>query len=138
RVNQKEENLDRKMENLERKEDVLAARSAELDQDRAELDTIKERQTQLLEQISGLTCEEAKRYLMEQLEEEVTHEEALKIKEIQARFKEEADTYAREQIALAIQRCAADHVAEATVSVVPLPNDEMKGRIIGREGRNIR
>ena len=138
RVNQKEENLDRKMENLERKEDVLAARSAELDQDRAELDTIKERQTQLLEQISGLTCEEAKRYLIEQLEEEVTHEEALKIKEIQARFKEEADTYAREQIALAIQRCAADHVAEATVSVVPLPNDEMKGRIIGREGRNIR
>ena len=94
--------------------------------------------TQLLEQISGLTCEEAKRYLMEQLEEEVTHEEALKIKEIQARFKEEADTYAREQIALAIQRCAADHVAEVTVSVVPLPNDEMKGRIIGREGRNIR
>ena len=138
RLNQKEENLDRKMENLERKEDVLAARSAELDQDRAELDTIKERQTQLLEQISGLTCEEAKRYLIEQLEEEVTHEEALKIKEIQARFKEEADTYAREQIALAIQRCAADHVAEATVSVVPLPNDEMKGRIIGREGRNIR
>ena len=135
RVNQKEENLDRKMENLERKEDVLAARSAELDRDRAELDTIKERQ---LEQISGLTCEEAKRYLIEQLEEEVTHEEALKIKEIQARFKEEADTYAREQIALAIQRCAADHVAEATVSVVPLPNDEMKGRIIGREGRNIR
>ena len=138
RVNQKEENLDRKMENLERKEDMLAARSAELDREKEELDSIKERQTQLLEQISGLTCEEAKRYLIAQLEEEVTHEEALKIKEIQARFKDEVDTYAREQIALAIQRCAADHVAEATVSVVPLPNDEMKGRIIGREGRNIR
>ena len=138
RLNQKEENLDRKMENMERKEDVLAARSAELDREKEELDTIKERQTELLEHISGLTSEEAKRYLIEQLEEEVTHEEALKIKEIQARFKEEADTYAREQIALAIQRCAADHVAEATVSVVPLPNDEMKGRIIGREGRNIR
>ena len=138
RLNQKEENLDRKMENMERKEDVLAARSAELDREKEELDTIKERQTELLEHISGLTSEEAKRYLIEQLEEEVTHEEALKIKEIQAHFKEEADTYAREQIALAIQRCAADHVAEATVSVVPLPNDEMKGRIIGREGRNIR
>ena len=102
RLNQKEENLDRKMENMERKEDVLAARSAELDREKEELDTIKERQTQLLEQISGLTCEEAKRYLIEQLEEEVTHEEALKIKEIQARFKEEADPYAREQIALAM------------------------------------
>ena len=92
----------------------------------------------MLERISGLTTEEAKRYLIDQLADEVTHEEAVKLKEIQARFKEEADTYAREQIALAIQRCAADHVAEATVSVVPLPNDEMKGRIIGREGRNIR
>ena len=138
RLNQKEENLDRKMENLERKEDNLAARSAELDKEKAELDRLKASQIEVLERISGLTCEEAKRYLIEQLEDEVTHEEALKIKEIQARFKEEADTYAREQLALAIQRCAADHVAEATVSVVPLPNDEMKGRIIGREGRNIR
>ena len=138
RLNQKEEHLDRKMENMERKEEHLAARSAELDRDKAELERLKQSQVEVLERISGLTCEEAKRYLIEQLEDEVTHEEALKIKEIQARFKEEADTYAREQLALAIQRCAADHVAEATVSVVPLPNDEMKGRIIGREGRNIR
>ena len=88
--------------------------------------------------LSGLTAEEAKAYLIEQLSDEVTHEEAVRLKEIQAHYKEEAETYAREQIALAIQRCAADHVAESTVSVVPLPNDEMKGRIIGREGRNIR
>ena len=138
RLNQKEETLDRKTENLERKEELAAAKLAELDRDRQELDGMKAQQLQLLEQISGLTTEEAKRYLIDQLENEVTHEEAVKLKEIQARFKEEADTYAREQIALAIQRCAADHVAEATVSVVPLPNDEMKGRIIGREGRNIR
>ena len=138
RLNQKEETLDRKTENLERKEELAAAKLAELDRDRQELGGMKAQQLQLLEQISGLTTEEAKRYLIDQLENEVTHEEAVKLKEIQARFKEEADTYAREQIALAIQRCAADHVAEATVSVVPLPNDEMKGRIIGREGRNIR
>ena len=138
RLNQKEENLDRKTENMERKEEQLAARSAQMDRELAELEKLKQSQVEALERISGLTTEEAKRYLIEQLEDEVTHEEALKIKEIQARFKEEADTYAREQIALAIQRCAADHVSEATVSVVPLPNDEMKGRIIGREGRNIR
>ena len=138
RLNQKEENLDRKTENMERKEELLSARAAELDRDKEELEQLKQSQVEALERISGLTTEEAKRYLIEQIEDEVTHEEALKIKEIQARFKEEADTYAREQIALAIQRCAADHVAEATVSVVPLPNDEMKGRIIGREGRNIR
>ena len=138
RLGQKEENLDRKTENMEHKEALLTARTAELERDKEELEQIKHSQMEALERISGLTTEEAKRYLIEQLEEEVTHEEAVKIKEIQAHFKEEADTYAREQIALAIQRCAADHVAEATVSVVPLPNDEMKGRIIGREGRNIR
>ena len=138
RLGQKEENLDRKTENMERKEALLTARTAELERDKEELEQLKHSQVEALERISGLTTEEAKRYLIEQLEEEVTHEEAVKIKEIQAHFKEEADTYAREQIALAIQRCAADHVAEATVSVVPLPNDEMKGRIIGREGRNIR
>ena len=138
RLNQKEENLDRKTENLEKKEDQVSARLAELDAEKEELDEVKRSQLEVLERISGLTTEEAKRYLIDQLADEVTHEEAMKLKEIQARFKEEADTYAREQIALAIQRCAADHVAEATVSVVPLPNDEMKGRIIGREGRNIR
>ena len=138
RLNQKEENLDRKTENMEKKEDALAAKTAQVERERAEVEEIKSRQLEQLERISGLTVDEAKHYLIEQIQDEVTHEEALKIKEIQARFKEEADTYAREQIALAIQRCAADHVAEATVSVVPLPNDEMKGRIIGREGRNIR
>ena len=138
RLNSKEENLDRKLENLERKEENVNARIAQLEAEKQELDSLKDSQLELLERISGLTVEEAKRYLIEQLEDDVTHEQALKLKEIQARFKEEAETYAREQIALAIQRCAADHVAEATVSVVPLPNDEMKGRIIGREGRNIR
>ena len=138
RINSKEENLDRKLENLERKEENVNARIAQLEQEKQELDGLKNSQLELLERISGLTVEEAKRYLIDQLGDDVTHEQALKLKEIQARFKEEAETYAREQIALAIQRCAADHVAEATVSVVPLPNDEMKGRIIGREGRNIR
>lgn len=138
RLNSKEENLDRKLENLERKEENVTARIAQLEQEKVELDGLKNSQIELLERISGLTVEDAKRYLIEQLEDDVTHEQALKLKEIQARYKEEAETYAREQIALAIQRCAADHVAEATVSVVPLPNDEMKGRIIGREGRNIR
>ncbi len=138
RLNSKEENLDRKLENLERKEENVTARIAQLEREKVELDGLKNSQLELLERISGLTTEEAKRYLIEQLEDDVTHEQALKLKEIQARYKEEAETYAREQIALAIQRCAADHVAEATVSVVPLPNDEMKGRIIGREGRNIR
>ena len=138
RLNSKEENLDRKLENLERKEENVNARIAQLEAEKQELDKLKDSQLELLERISGLTVEEAKRYLIEQLEDDVTHEQALKLKEIQARYKDEAETYAREQIALAIQRCAADHVAEATVSVVPLPNDEMKGRIIGREGRNIR
>ncbi len=138
RLNSKEENLDRKLENLERKEENVSARIAQLEREKQELDGLKNSQLELLERISGLTVEEAKRYLIDQLEDDVTHEQALKLKEIQARYKEEAELYAREQIALAIQRCAADHVAEATVSVVPLPNDEMKGRIIGREGRNIR
>ncbi len=138
RLNQKEENLDKKLENLEHKEEAVTARIASLDAEKAELDQIKASQLEMLERISGLTVDEAKRYLIDQLADAVTHEEAVKLKEIQARFKEEADNYAREQIALAIQRCAADHVSEATVSVVPLPNDEMKGRIIGREGRNIR
>ena len=138
RLQQKEENLDRKTENMEKKEEHLANRLAKLEATQAEAERIKQEQVDTLERISGFTAEEAKNYLISQLETEVTHESAMKIKEIEARFKEEADTMAREMISLAIQRCAADHVAEATVSVVPLPNDEMKGRIIGREGRNIR
>ena len=135
RLQQKEENLDRKMENIERKEEQL---SGKLDATQAEAEALKQKQVDELERISGYTAEEAKNYLLKQLEEDVTHESAMKIKEIEARFKDEADTRAREIISLAIQRCAADHVSEATVSVVPLPNDDMKGRIIGREGRNIR
>ncbi len=138
RLQQKEENLDRKMENIERKEEQLSAKIAKLDATQAEAEQLKQQQVTELERISGFTSEEAKSYLLNQLEEEVTHESAMKIKEIEARFKDEADTRAREIISLAIQRCAADHVSEATVSVVPLPNDDMKGRIIGREGRNIR
>ncbi|MBQ3135259.1 MAG: ribonuclease Y [Oscillospiraceae bacterium] len=138
RLQQKEETLDRKTDNIEKKEEQLTEKMAKLDAVQAETEQIKRSQLEMLERISGYTAEEAKSYLITQLEAEVTHESAMKVKEIEARFKEEADTRAREIISLAIQRCAADHVAEATVSVVPLPNDEMKGRIIGREGRNIR
>ena len=138
RLQQKEENLDRKMENIEKKEEQLSGKLAKLDATQAEAEQLKQKQVDELERISGFTAEEAKNYLLQQLEEDVTHESAMKIKEIEARFKDEADTKAREIISLAIQRCAADHVSEATVSVVPLPNDDMKGRIIGREGRNIR
>ena len=138
RLQQKEENLDRKTENMERKEEHLSNRLARLEATQAEAERLKQEQVDMLEKISGFTAEEAKAYLLNQLEADVTHESAMKIKEIEARFKDEADTKAREILSLAIQRCAADHVAEATVSVVPLPNDEMKGRIIGREGRNIR
>ncbi len=138
RLQQKEENLDRKTENIEKKEEQLSAKLSRLEATQAEADRLKQQQVDELERISGFTAEEAKNYLLSQLEDDVTHESAMKIKEIEARFKDEADTKAREIISLAIQRCAADHVAEATVSVVPLPNDEMKGRIIGREGRNIR
>lgn len=138
RLQQKEENLDNKTENMERKEEAYAAKVAELEETRARADQLVLEQTAVLEKLSGLTAEEAKTYLISKLEAEVTHEAAMKVKEIEAQFKEESDTKAREIIGLAIQRCAADHVAEVTVSVVPLPNDEMKGRIIGREGRNIR
>ena len=138
RLQQKEENLDRKTDAMERKQEQLTKKSADLDELRGEVEGIKAQQLAALEKISGYTVEEAKAYLIQQIEDEVTHEEAMKVKEIEARYKEEADSRARELISLAIQRCAADHVAEATVSVVPLPNDDMKGRIIGREGRNIR
>ncbi len=138
RLQQKEENLDKKTDGLEKKTEQLNKKLAEAEQMREEIKLIKRSQLEMLEKISGYTVEEAKDYLLKSIESEVTHEAAMKIKEVEARFKEEADQKAREYITLAIQRCAADHVAEATVSVVPLPNDEMKGRVIGREGRNIR
>ena len=138
RLQQKEETLDRKTENMEKKEETLQNKIAEVDHIREEVTTVKKTQMEVLERLSGLTAEEAKAYLLHQIEDDVTHEAAMKVKEIESRYKEEADTKAKEILSLAIQRCAADHVAEATVSVVPLPNDEMKGRIIGREGRNIR
>ena len=138
RLQQKEENLDRKTEAIEKKEEALAQKHAAMDRENEAIKLIKQSQTAMLEKISGFTVEEAKKYLIDQVESEVTHETALKIKEVESRMKEEGETRAREVVAQAIQRCAADQVAEMTVSVVPLPNDEMKGRIIGREGRNIR
>ncbi len=138
RLQQKEENLDRKTDAIEKKEESLAEKHAQLDKQKDEIQKIKESQTAMLERISGFTAEEAKAYLIQQVETEVTHEAAMKIKEIETRAKDEADAKAKEIIATAIQRCAADQVSEITVSVVPLPSDEMKGRIIGREGRNIR
>ena len=138
RLQQKEETLDKKTDAVEKKSENLTKKQNELEAEREEVAMIKKSQFEMLEKISGYTVEEAKAYLIKNLESEVTHEAAMKIKEIETRFKDEADQKAREYISLAIQRCAADHVAEATVSVVPLPNDEMKGRIIGREGRNIR
>ncbi len=138
RLQQKEENLDKKMDNFERKTESLSRKIAEVESQQEEIKTIKKSQLEMLERISGYTVEEAKAYLISTIEAEVTHEMAVKVKEIEARYKEEADSHARELISIAIQRCAADHASEITVSVVPLPNDEMKGRIIGREGRNIR
>ena len=138
RLQQKEETIDRKTDAIEKKEESLTQKHAAVDRENEEVQAIKRSQTELLERISGFTTEEAKRYLIEQVESEVTHETAMKIRELEQRAKDEADMRAREIITRAVQRCAADHVAEITVSVVPLPNDEMKGRIIGREGRNIR
>ena len=138
RLQSKEENLDKKTDNIEKKSELLNKKISEADAIREEVKLIKRSELEMLEKLSGYTQEEAKEYLIQEIESEVTHEKAMKIKELEAKFKEEADEKAREYITLAIQRCAADHVAEATVSVVPLPNDEMKGRVIGREGRNIR
>ena len=138
RLQQKEENIDRKTDAIEKKEEALAEKHDALLKEQDEIKLIKRSQTEMLERISDFTADQAKAYLIQQVESEVTHETAMKIKEIEARAKDEADQRAREIVATAIQRCAADHVAEITVSVVPLPNDEMKGRIIGREGRNIR
>ncbi len=138
RLEQKENTLDKKTEAFERKEEELAKRLAKVAETQARADQTLAAQEAKLEELSGLTQEQAKAYLLESVENEVRHDAAMKIKEIEAQLKDTAEETAREVIATAIQRCAADHAAETTVSVVPLPNDEMKGRIIGREGRNIR
>jgi len=138
RLQQKEESLDRKYETIDKKEEKLNQKLKESEEHLEEIQTVKQSQMEMLEKISGFTAEEAKAYLLAQVEEEARHDAAVKLKEIDQQLKEESDSRAREAIATAIQRCAADHASEVTVSVVPLPNDEMKGRIIGREGRNIR
>ena len=138
RLQQKEENLDRKTEALEKKTDTLNRKLQEADAQQEEIKLVKKSQLDMLEKISGYSVEEAKQYLIKSIEADCTHEMAAKVKEVETQYKDEAEQKAREIIATAIQRCAADHTSEITVSVVPLPNDEMKGRIIGREGRNIR
>ncbi len=138
RAQQKEENLDKKLEGLEKKEEQLISKNKQAEARLAEAEAIKKSQFDMLERISGFTTEQAKEYLLKNLEADLQHEKAVKILEMEQQTKDEADKRAREIISLAIQRCAADQVSEATVSVVALPNDEMKGRIIGREGRNIR
>ena len=138
RLVSKEENLDRKLDSLEKKEENLASKEAKLEKSQAAIDELHEKQKAELERISNLTTEEAKTMLLAEIDEELQHEKAMKIKEYEQQVKDEADKKARNIISMAIQRCAADHVAETTVSVVALPNDEMKGRIIAPEGRNIR
>ena len=138
RLVQKEENLDRKIDSLEKKEEIFSRKEAELDRSQERIEELYVKQIKELERLSGLTTEEARELLLHNVEEEIKHESAMRIKELEQQAKDESDKKAKEIISLAIQRCAADHVAETTVSVVNLPNDEMKGRIIGREGRNIR
>ena len=138
RLQQKEESLDKKLDNFERKEEELRKRQQAVVNTQEEVNSIKKAQLEMLEKISGLTQEEAKVLIIKNVEQEARHDAAVKLKDIEAELKDNADQLAREIISTAIQRCAADHAAETTVSVVALPNDEMKGRIIGREGRNIR
>lgn len=138
RVQQKEENIDKKADAIEKKEASLAQKEEALSKQREEISKLSEQRLQELERISGLTSEQAKDYLLKIVEDEVKHETAVMVKEMESRAKEEADKKAKEYVVTAIQKCAADHVSETTISVVQLPNDEMKGRIIGREGRNIR
>ena len=138
RIAQKEESLDRKTENIERKDEQLNNKIKAADKKAEEIELVKRSQIEMLEKISGFNKEQAKDYLLKTLESDLVHEKAVKVMEYEQKTKDEADEKAREIIATAIQRCAADHSADATVSVVALPNDEMKGRIIGREGRNIR
>jgi len=138
RLQQKDETLEKKMDTLEKKEESLNRQIQEIEARQAEIEELYKKQLEKLESISGLSVEEAKQYLLSNIEGEVKHEAAIMVKEIYERAKEEANRKAKEVLSTAIQRCAADHASEITVSVVPLPNDEMKGRIIGREGRNIR
>ena len=138
RVLAKEETLDKKLEAAERRDANLGRKEEELNRKRQEVEELSSKRVQELERISGLTSEQAKEYLLKTVEDEVKHETAVMVKELETRAKEEANKKAKEYIVTAIQKCAADHVSEATISVVQLPNDEMKGRIIGREGRNIR
>ena len=138
RVLAREENIDRKAEAVEKKESSLASKESSLDRQKSKIDELQTKKLQELERISGLTSEQAKEYLLKTVEDEVKHETAVMVKELETRAKEEANKKARDYVVTAIQKCAADHVAETTISLVQLPNDEMKGRIIGREGRNIR
>ena len=138
RVLSREETVDHKVEAIEKKEAAIAQKEAALDKQKANVEELQAKKLQELERVSGLTSEQAKEYLLKSVEEEVKHETAVLIKEMDARAKEEAGKKAKEYVVTAIQKCAADHVAETTISLVQLPNDEMKGRIIGREGRNIR
>ena len=138
RIQQKEETLDRKLDHMEQKEEKVSKKLKEAEAKLEEVETLKKSQFEMLEKISGYTAEQAKSYLLSQLENELAHEKSVNIMEYTEQLKDEADDKARNIISLAIQRLAAEQVAEATISVVPLPNDEMKGRIIGREGRNIR
>ena len=138
RLNTREENLDKKIDAVEKKDELLSKKIKETEELNQKISQARDEQLKLLEKISGYSIEEARALLIKNLEDEVKYEQAQKLIELEAEFKEEADTKAKNIISLAIARCAADHVSEATISVVPLPNDEMKGRIIGREGRNVR
>ena len=138
RILHKEETIDRRSESIEKKEELITKKNKYLDDKEASINELYEKQTLELERLSGLSSDEAKEVLLNEIRKEIVHESAIMIKEMEAKAKEEADKKAREILSIAIQKCAADHVAETTVTVVTLPNDEMKGRIIGREGRNIR
>jgi len=138
RLLQREESLDKKVENLEQRDEALAKKQKEIQKSLEEVQQLYKKQVEELERLSGLSSEDAKQLLLNNIEKQIRHEAAMMIKDIETKAKEEAERKAKEVIASAIQKCSADHVAETTVSVVPLPNDEMKGRIIGREGRNIR
>ena len=138
RVLGKEETLDKKLDALEKRESKLSAKEAGFEKEKAKVEELRQSHLRELEKISGLTSEQAKEYLLKTVEEDVKHETAVLVKELERQAKDEADNKAKDLVVTAIQKCAADHVSETTISVVPLPSDEMKGRIIGREGRNIR